>query len=162
MTGVTPNYAIPYPTGTDLLADAVQSIPQAMATAVDSSLGQVIAAAGGAAPTAWQDIPYRAGVWGPYPDVSFHRPQYRKFMGEVVLRGYVFSLVAATAQITTALPVNHRPALTDDWLCLTGASNNTVRGIRITAGGIISCSDGLASGQNTLISLNGIRWQYGT
>lgn len=109
MPGSTPVYHWPYPIGTDPLDDAVSTIPQSMATAMETTLQ---AFGGIANPGAWAAVPGFTGA----AVGGFGAVRYRKAGVWVELRGLATWAGGITAgAVIGTLPVNNRPINPELW-----------------------------------------------
>lgn len=143
MTGFTPTYALPYPTGTDRLDAAVTTIPQQLATAVEST----IAALGGvAAPGAWQ-VP--ALALGTNLAGGFALARYRKAGSVVQVRGTLsFAAGAAAGATIFTLPAGFRPSAVSPAgsLIFPLASSVGYARMDVTSAGVLQLQTALGAG----------------
>lgn len=150
MPGATPVYGLPYPISTDRLDDAVTTIPQSLALAVEST---VAANSGTGAPTAWT-APTFAGTWTSLGG-GIAPVRYRKVGSLVHLRG---TLTTPGAQVAGAdlftLPAGFRPtAGTVIFAC--AASVGYAR-VDVTTTGLVEVQ--VAIGAAGFLSLDNVRF----
>lgn len=140
MPGATPLYAWPYPISTDSVKDAVSTIPQALATQMESTLSGW---GGIAAPGAWATITGLAAGWANYGS-GYRGVQYRKIGQALYLRGTLVRSGSAYVAGTNMfqLPVGFRPTATDIW----AADAITHAQLQITNAGIVSCGNAIGIG----------------
>lgn len=142
MPGLTPLYLLPYPVAGDPLDDAVSTIPQDLAEAVESSL----AGFGGiAAPGSWQVPSFGAG-WADFGTPELVR--YRKVGTEVIGVGLAKRTSGAGTTIYT-LPVGFRP--TRQTLRPTVVHGSTVAALQIETSGIVTAPSAYVTNGNHLI-----------
>lgn len=150
MPGATPTYGLPYPIGTDRLDAAVTTIPQSLATAVESTLTSF---GGIAAPAAWQ-TPTLHASWANLGS-GFAPIRYRKAGSRVYLRGTGSTAAGTGAGVTLlTLPVGFRPtAGSFMFVCLASGATGRAR-VDITTAGAVVISD--AIGASGFLSLDNI------
>lgn len=147
MTGLTPVYSIPYPTGSDDLAD-LGEILQEFAQQIEAT----IAAFGGvAAPSAWATIPGYAGS-----NISGYTPvQYSKTGVWVELRGAgTYAAGWSPGGIFGTLPAGSRPLGTEAFEVYTSAGAQRVE---VLANGQVVAQGTAGAGGS--FSLSGIRFR---
>lgn len=102
MPGITPVYGLTYPVDGDSLSAAVKTIPQQLATDVESTIAGL---SGLPAPGAWTNATLTNG-WLALVG-GWHTPGYRKVGTRVTLRGAVANGSSGFAAFV--LPVGSRP-----------------------------------------------------
>lgn len=130
MSAATPLFALPYPTPSDPLKDAVEAIPRALAQHVESALASF---GGVPAPGSWQNPALSVGTnYGP----GYRAVQYRKVGTDLEGRGVLGGLGGGLAPNTAiyTLPVGFRPTATDAVPTLVGAAPAQ---LEITNGGVV-------------------------
>jgi hypothetical protein len=139
MPGATPVYGLPYPISTDRLDDAVTTIPEDLALAVEST----IAGFGGiAAPGAWQ-VPSFGASWSDFGSQEFVR--YRKVGNQVIGVGLAKRTSGAVTTIYT-LPVGFRP--TRQTIRPTVIHGTTVGMLDISTAGVITAPAAYVNGNH--------------
>lgn len=105
MTGATPVYGLPYPTTTDTVKAAIQTIPQSLATQLETTLQGF---GGIANPGGWT-APTLSSPFGNFGG-GFRTVRYRKVGNLVVVQG-LLGVTAGTAAsaVPFTLPVGFRP-----------------------------------------------------
>lgn len=105
MTGNTPLYGWPYPTGVDRLDAAVTSIPQSLATAIENTLASLYA--GGVPGAGWVNFPWAAN----WASVS-GQGRYTKYGSRVWVDAYGLRSTSSFASggVIGTLPVGYRPS----------------------------------------------------
>lgn len=138
MTGATPAYGLPYPTASDRLDAAVTTIPQSLATQIESTLQGW---GGIAAPGAWVSIgaagaPAFGAGFGNFGG-GFSAVQYRKVGSQLFIRGLIVTNTAQAADAAMfTLPVGFRPLASQ--LFTTQRAAGLLR-LDVTAAGKVSC-----------------------
>lgn len=139
MPGLTPLYLLPYPVAGDPLDDAVTTIPQDLAEAVESSL----AGFGGiASPGSWQ-VPVFGTSWADFGSQELVR--YRKVGNQVIGVGLAKRTAGAVTTIYT-LPVGYRP--TRQTLRPTIIHGTTAAVIQIETTGVITAPSAYVNGNH--------------
>jgi hypothetical protein len=141
MPGATPVYGLPYPISTDRLDDAITTIPEDLALAVEST----IASFGGiAAPGAWQTPAAFGTSWSDY-GAGQEAVRYRKVGQEVIGVGLAKRTAGAVTTIYT-LPVGFRP--TRQTFRTTVIHGATVGALQIDTTGVITAPSAYVNGNH--------------
>lgn len=147
MPGATPVYGWPYPIGTDRLDEAVTTIPEELALAIETTL-QVWG--GIAAPGSFTTLTPAAGANSGAP---FRNLGYRKIGSYVEGRGrFVFAAGAAAGTTLFTFPVGFRPVATVQLLLAGNPSYRT----ELTSAGVFKNIDAIGAGGT--LSIDGLRY----
>lgn len=147
MTGATPAYGLPYPTASDRLDAAVTTIPQSLATQLETTLQGF---GGIANPGGWT-APALSAPFGNF-GAGFRNVRYRKVGNLVVVQGVmgVTGAIGASA-VPFTLPVGFRPL--QSHICCSFWSSGAFRWDVNNTGQLVTGS-ALAVGQ--FVSLDGV------
>ena len=148
MPGSTPVYHWPYPIGTDPLDDAVSTIPQSLALAMESTL---TGWGGIAAPGAWTTPALSAG-WVNFG--SGYQPlQYRKIGTALYIRGLITRTgSAASGPFTAALPAAFRPLTHQQWVGVHGSAAGNASSMELRTDGTLQTFTAVAVGTALVVT----------
>lgn len=147
MPGATPIYGLPYPIGTDRLDDAVTTIPEDLATQLETTLSSFGGVVG---PSAWTAMPW-ATNWSQPAGFTGMRG-YSKVGTRVDLSAYALrstSTSTANAAVAT-LPVGYRPPGTVIWPTVRSDTGATLF-CKVESNGVVSFNVAIPAGVNVPI-----------
>lgn len=154
MTGLTTLYHLPYPETSDELEDALTTIPQDLAEAIESTISGF---GGIASPTSWVSVgggggaPAFATNWG-NPGAGNPTVQYRKVGNMLFLRGLALrSTSTATSPSTIfTLPSGFRPLTNLLFPCATSAGYAR---LQVNSDGTVKIEQATTAGQGIALQL---------